>query len=64
MSDLELTEEEQAEADEQVRKVNEWLQSDEGKQAVRRASEKSRQSRLERSRKRREFMRKRFWIGR
>ena len=64
MSDLELTEEEQAEADEQVRKINEWLQSDKGKESVRRASEKSRQSRLERARKRREFMRKRFWVGR
>lgn len=58
MSDLELTEEEQREADKAVKKIEEWLDSKEGKLAVREASEKSSKKIQERKERRRKELRR------
>lgn len=50
---LELTDEEQAEADKQVRKIRQWLNTTEGKRRVLKASAKAKTARKVREDKRR-----------
>lgn len=53
MAQLELTAEEKTKADEQVQKIEDWLSSRDGKEAVKRASSRSKNSAKKREEARR-----------